>query len=141
MQPTSKATRHQSVGTPSRRMRRVHKDPQAHQSFQTALRQAMPHIYEMKARLAVSRSSLGPNVHIFWSVDQHVRPTIGRFVLGSTFHVSTPHSMPSSVPGGRGPISRLKRPWHPPIYTRGGGKNQDIHQVLNFKPPLVFRVV
>jgi hypothetical protein len=29
----------------------------------------------------------------------------------------------------------------PPIYMRGGGKNQYIHQVLNFKPPLVFRVV
>ena len=77
---TSKATRHQSVATPSRRIRCIHEDQRAHQSFQTALRQAMPHIYEMGAHLAMSQSSLEPNGDLYRSADQQGQPTIGRFV-------------------------------------------------------------
>ena len=131
MQPTSKTTCHQSVVTPSRRTICIHEDPRAHQSFQTALRQAMPHIYEMGAHLAVSQSSLGPNGHIFWSADQHGRPTIGRFVLGSTFHVSTPHSMPKAVQGGTGSILQPRRPWYPTINSRGGLQMKTSIQVLS----------
>ena len=140
MQPTSKTTCHQSEATPSRRMRRVHEDPRAHQSYQTASRQAKTHIHDMGAHLPVSRPRIGMFGHLFWSTDRHGRPTIGWHLWTSPFHVSTPHSMHRSVPGGRGPISGLKRPWHPPIYMSGEGKNQHIHQVLNFKLPLVFRV-
>ena len=129
MQPTSKVTRHQSVATPSRRIRRIHKDPWAHHSYQTTLRQAMTHIHDMGAHLAVSRPRIGLFGHLFWSTDLHGRPTKGRHLWSSPFHVSTPHSMPRSVPKGRGTISGLKRSWHPPIYIylRGGGKNQHIH--------------
>ena len=141
MQPTSKATRHQSDATPSRRIRCVHDDPRAHQSYQTASRQSMIHIHNMRPHLAVSRPRIGPFGHLFWSTDLHGRPTIGQRLWTSPFHVSTPHSMHRSVPGGRGPISGLKRPWQSPIYMSGGGKNQHIHQVLNFKLPLVFRVI
>ena len=126
---TSKATCHQSEAAPSRRIRRVHEDPRAHQSYQTASRQVMTHIHDMGAHLAVSRPRIGPFGHLFWSTDLHGRPTIGRCLWTSPFHMSTPHSMHRSVPGGRGPILGLKRPWHSSIYERGGGRNQDIHQV------------
>ena len=126
MQPTSKVTCHQSVATPSRRIKHVHADLRAHQSYQTASRQAMTHLYNMGGHLAVCRPRIGPFGHLFWSTDLHGRLTIGRRLWTSPFHVSTRHSMHRSVPGGRGPISGLKRPWHSPIYMRGGGKNQDI---------------
>ena len=119
--PISKVTRHQSEATPSQRIRRVHEDPRAHQSYQTASRQAMTHIHNMGANLAVSRPRIGPFGHLFWSTDLHGRPTKGRHLWSSPFHVSTPHSMPRSVPGGRGPIPGLKRSWQPPyIYERRG---------------------
>ena len=127
MQPTSKMTHHQSVATPSRRIRHVHEDLRAHQSYQTASRQAMTNIHNMGAHLTVSRPRIGLFGHLFWSTDLHGRPTKGRHLWSSPFHVSTPHSMARSVPGRRGPISGLKRSWHPPIYMRGGGKNQHIH--------------
>ena len=47
MQPKSKVTRHQSVATPSQRIKRIHKDLRAYQSYQTNLRQALNHIYDM----------------------------------------------------------------------------------------------
>ena len=53
-QPISKATRHRSVATPSRQIRRVHEDPRAHQSYQTDLRQALTHIHDMGAHLAAT---------------------------------------------------------------------------------------
>jgi hypothetical protein len=129
MQPTSKVTRHQSVATSSQQIRRVHEDPRAHQSIQTTLRGAHTPGYDMGAHLAASIPSLRRFGHLFRSADQPCRPTKGRCLWSSLFHVSTPHLMPRSVPGGRGPISGLKRPWHPPIYMRGGGKNHNIHQV------------
>jgi len=129
MQPKSKVTRHWSEATPSRWIRRVHEDPRAHHSYQTALRQAMTHIHDMGPHLAVSKPRIGLFGHLFWSTDQHGRPTIGQFVLGAIFHMSTPHSVPRSVPGGMGPIPRLKRPWHPLYIWEEGGKNQDIHHV------------
>ena len=140
MQPTSKATRHQSDATPSRRIRCVHDDPRAHQSYQTASRQAKTHIHNMGAHLEVSRPRIGPFGHLFWSTDLHGRLTICRRLWTSPFHMSTPHSMHRSILGGRGPISGLKRPWHPPIYIRGAGKNQYIHQVLS-QASSCFRVV
>ena len=36
----------------------------------TRLKTSHAHIYEMGAHLAVSRSSLGPNGHLYWSADQ-----------------------------------------------------------------------
>ena len=130
MKPTSKVTRHQSVATPSQRIRHVHEDPRAHQSIQTTLRGAHTPGYDMGAHLAASIPSLKRFGHLFRSADQLGRLTKGRHLWSSPFHVSTPHLMPRSVPGGRGPISGLKRPWHRPIYMRGGGKNQHIHQVF-----------
>ena len=139
MQPTSKTTCHQSEATPSRRIRRVHKDPRAHQSIQTALRGAHTPGSDMGAHLAAFRPSLRRFGHLFWSTDLHGRPTIGQRLWTSPFHVSTPHSMHRLVPGGRGPISRLKRPWHPPIYMRGGGKNQTFTK-CSLKPPLALEL-
>ena len=53
-QPVSKATRHRSEATPYQRIRRVHEDPRAHQSYQTDLRQALTHIHDMGAHLAAT---------------------------------------------------------------------------------------
>jgi len=93
-------TRHQSKVKPSRQIRRIHEDPRAHQSYQTAFRQAMTHIHNMGDHLAVSRPRIGPTGHPFfvgrptWSADHRsVR-------LGLIFHVSHAHSMLKSVPGG-----------------------------------------
>ena len=127
MQPKSKVTRHQSEVKPSRRIRSIHEDLRAHQSYQTNSRQAMTHIHGMGPHLAVSKPRIGLFSHLFWSTDLHGRLTICRRLWTSPFHMSTPHSMHRSILGGRGPISGLKRPWHPLyIYMRGGGKNQDI---------------
>ena len=52
MQPISKVTRHRPNAKSSRRIRRVHEDLRAHQSYQTDLRQALTHIYDMGAHLA-----------------------------------------------------------------------------------------
>ena len=122
-QPISKVTHHRSEATPSRRIRCVHEDPQAHQSYQTDSRQALTHIHDMGAHLAAFRSSLRRFGRLFWSADRR------SVHLGSIFHVSALHSMAKAVPGGMGPIRGMNRSWHPPIYMRGGGKNQDIHQV------------
>ena len=84
MQPTSKLTHHQSVATPSRQIKRVHEDPRAHQSYQTASRQAKTHIHNMGAHLAVSRPRIGPFGHLLWSTDLQGRPTIGRFASVSS---------------------------------------------------------
>ena len=51
MQPMSKVTHHGSEATTSRRIRRVHEDLRAHQSYQTNVRQAHTHIYDMGAHL------------------------------------------------------------------------------------------
>ena len=123
MQPTSMVTHHRSEATPSRRIRCVHEYPRAHQSYQIALGQAMTHIHDMGAHLAAFRSSLRRFGRLFWSADRR------SVHLGSIFHVSALHSMAKAVPGGMGPIRGMNRSWHPPIYMRGGGKNQDIHQV------------
>ena len=122
-QSISKVTRHRSEVTPSRRIRCVHEYPRAHQSYQIALGQAMTHIHDMGAHLAASRSSLRRFGRLFWSADRR------SVHLGSIFHVSALHSMAKAVPGGMGPIPGTKRPWHPPIHMRGGGKKQHIHQV------------
>ena len=45
-------THHQSEVKPSRRIRCIHKDLRAHQSYQTDSRQAMAHIHNMRAHLA-----------------------------------------------------------------------------------------
>ena len=121
MQLISKVTRHRSEATPSRRIKRVHEDPRAHQSYQIALGQAMTHIHDMGAHLAAFRSSLRRFGRLFWSADRR------SVHLGSIFHVSALHSMAKAVPGGMGPIRGMNRSWHPPIYMRGGGKNQYIH--------------
>ena len=115
MQPTSKATRDQSVATPSRRIRRIHEDPRAHQSFQTTLRQAMPHIYEMGTHLVVSRSSLGPNGHIFWSAD-HRSVHLGLYLprVNSSFNDKVGSRMKGYNLGAEEAMA-------PPIYMRGGG--------------------
>jgi len=52
MQPKSKVTRHQSEAKSSQRIRRIHEDLQAHQSFQTDSRQAFTHVHDMGVHLA-----------------------------------------------------------------------------------------
>ena len=51
MQPMSKVTRHRSEVKSSRQIRHVHEDLRAHQSYQTDVRQAHTHIYDMGAHL------------------------------------------------------------------------------------------
>ena len=51
-QPKRKMTRHGSEATTSQRIRCVHEDLRAHQSYQTDLRQALTHIYDMGVHLA-----------------------------------------------------------------------------------------
>ena len=53
MQPISKVTHHRSKATPSRRIRCIHEDPRAHQSYKTNSRQALTHIHDMGAHLEV----------------------------------------------------------------------------------------
>ena len=68
-------TRHQSVATPSRRIRHVPEDLRAHQSYQTASRQAMTHIHNMGAHLASYQTKLVLFGHFYRWADQHGRPT------------------------------------------------------------------
>jgi len=53
-QPISKVTRHRSEATPSRRIKRVHEDLRAYQSYQTTSRQALAHVYLMGIHLAAT---------------------------------------------------------------------------------------
>ena len=73
-QPISKATRHQSEATPSRRNRCIHEDPRAHQSYQTDSRQVLTHIPDMGAHLAVFWPKTGANGASPRSAEQLGRP-------------------------------------------------------------------
>ena len=71
-------TRHQSEVKPSRRIRCIHKDLQAHQSYQTDSRQALTHIYHMGVHVAASRLKTRPNGLSPRSADLQVaRPSPG----------------------------------------------------------------
>ena len=133
MQPTSKATRHQSVATPSQQIRRVHEDPRAHQSYQTNLRQALTHIYDMGVHLTAFRQEPGQ------TFPAHGRPTskVGRPGAGS------PRAPPTltghvAVCGWCSRVvwlnSRAKGWWFPPIYMREGASNEDIRHLTLHSP-------
>ena len=126
MQPTSKVTRHQSVATPSQWIRHVHEDPRAHQSYQTNLRQALNHIYDMGVRLTAFRPRTGPNGPSPRSADQQGRPTWCWQATGPTDSHRTCGNVWLVFHGGLAQFSS-KRLVVPPIYMRGGGSNEDTH--------------
>ena len=82
----------------------------------------MPHIYEMGAHLAVSQSSLGPNGHIFWSVD-HRSVHLGLYLprVNSSFDAKVGSRMKGYNLGAEEAMAPPRQPW---------GQNQDIYQVL-----------
>jgi hypothetical protein len=122
MQSTSKVTRHRSEATPSRRIRRVHEDPRAHQSYQTALRQAMTHIHDIGAHLEVSRPRIGPFGHLFWSADHRsLRPGLYLPRVNSSFDDKVGSRRCGPNPKDEEAMAPPRQPW---------GKNQDIYQVL-----------
>ena len=84
MQPINKVTCHRSETKSSRRIRHVHEDLWAHQSYQTNLRQALTHIYDIRVHLAAFRPKTGPNGPSPWSADHHGRPIMWWWPTGPT---------------------------------------------------------
>ena len=134
MQPTSKVTRHQSVATPSQRIRHVHEDPRAHQSYQTNLRQALTHIYDMRVHLTAFRPRTGPNGPSPRSADQQGRLAWCWQPTGPTDSHMTRGSVWLVLHGGLAQFSG-KRLVVPPYIYEGRGSNEDTPPSWSSNPP------
>jgi len=129
LQLISKVTCHRSETTHSRQIRCVHEDPRAHQSYQTALRQAMTHIHDMRAHLVVSRPRIGQIGHSPRSAD-HGRPTICRRPTGLTTSQSVRGSVWLVLHVGLGKFSSK---WLViPPYIRGKGLQMKTSHISHF---------